>query len=120
MVLFECIVPSNARVPMPHYHEHVDEVVYGLEGVLNFYVGDTVHHIGPGDKCFVPRGIVHGFNNPHAEIAKILSVLTPASIGPAFFREAAAIVNAGGPPDPVKMTETLKRHGLIPAPLNMG
>jgi hypothetical protein len=43
-------------------------------------------------------------------------MLTPAHIGPAFFREAADVVNAGGPPDPKKMGEVMRRHGLIPVP----
>lgn len=34
LVMFEFIVPPNARVPTPHYHHGVDEVVYGLEGVV--------------------------------------------------------------------------------------
>jgi hypothetical protein len=44
-------------------------------------------------------------------------VITPAAIGPQFFRESAEVINAaaGGPPDRVKMVEIMRRHGLTPA-----
>jgi hypothetical protein len=45
-------------------------------------------------------------------------VITPAAIGPTYFRETAGVINAaaGGPPDRVKMAEIMRRHGLTPAP----
>ena len=50
-------------------------------------------------------GVVHGFNNLKPANAKALAVVTPALIGPDYFREMAAIVNAGGPPDLAKTSE---------------
>jgi hypothetical protein len=49
---------------------------------------------------------------------KALCAITPAAIGPKFFRESAAVINAaaGGPPDRVKMADIMRRHGLTPAP----
>jgi len=49
---------------------------------------------------------------------KVLCAITPAAIGPSFFRESAAVINAaaGGPPDRVKMAGIMRRHGLTPAP----
>ena len=43
--------------------------------------------------------------------AKVLSVLTPATIGPKYFREIAAVVNAGGPPDPAQIKAVMEKHG---------
>jgi hypothetical protein len=45
-------------------------------------------------------------------------VITPAAIGPPFFRESAEVINAaaGGLPDRAKMGEIMRRHGLTPAP----
>ena len=34
-------------------------------------------------------------------------------IGPDFFKETAAIVNAGGPPDIEKLNAVLLEHGLV-------
>ena len=114
--VFEFLVPPGARVPAPHYHEQVDEVAYGLEGVLTFTVDGRSARIGPGDRCFIPRGAVHHFVNAGAEPTRTLSVLTPASIGPAYFRDMAALLAAGGPPDPARVAEVMRRHGLIVVP----
>ena len=117
--VFEFVVPPGARVPAPHYHEHVDEVAYGLEGVLTFTVDGREHRLGPGDRCFVPRGAVHHFVNAGAEPTRTLSVLTPALIGPGYFRDLAALL-AGGPPDPARVAEVMRRHGLIVVPPGAG
>jgi hypothetical protein len=58
---------------------------------------------------------VHGFNDLHATTAKVLAVVTPARLGPEFFREMAALINAGGPPDLEKMKAVMAKHGLVPA-----
>jgi len=86
-----------------------------LEGVLTFTVAGNPIDIGPGETCFVPRGVVHGFNNLAQTEAKGLAVITPALLGPEFFRDAAAIVNAGGPPDVEKLKAVMAKHGLVPA-----
>ena len=44
---------------------------------------------------------------------KALAVVTPALLGPDFFKEAAAIVNAGGPPDVKKLNAVMAKHGLV-------
>jgi len=70
--------------------------------------------IGPGESCFAPRGAVHGFNNLKQTEAKALAMVTPALIGPDYFQEMAAIVNAGGPPDVEKLKRVMLKHGLVP------
>lgn len=117
VAMFEFTVPAGARVPAPHSHAHYDETIYGLEGVITFIVEGKAMHIGPGESCFIRRGDVHGFKNLGSVAAKGLAVVTPALIGPEFFRDAAAIVNVGGPPDLIKLQETMRRHGLMPAPM---
>jgi quercetin dioxygenase-like cupin family protein len=115
VAMFEFGVPVGAKVPVPHSHRHYDETIYGLEGVLTFTVEGTAVDILPSETCFIPRGAVHGFDNLGQTDAKGLAVITPALLGPDFFREAAAIVNAGGRPDLEKLKAVLTRHGLIPA-----
>jgi len=115
--VFEFLVPPAAKVPEAHLHEAVDEFLYGIEGKLTFTVGDRRHEIGPGDRCFVPRGTVHHFINLHAAPARVLAVWSPALIGPQFFRECAAVINAGGPPDLAKLKAIMAAHGLTPAAL---
>ena len=114
--VFEFIVPPGARVPAPHYHEAFDEIAYGIEGVLSFTVEEKTYELGPGDSCFVPKGAVHHFVNAGAETTRTLAVITPALLGPAYFRDVAALL-LGGPPDPAKLAEVMRSHGLIVAPL---
>ncbi len=112
--MFEFLVPAGARVPIPHYHENFDETVYGLSGVLTFTINGQAIEIHPGNACFIPRGAVHGFNNHQRVDAKGLSIITPALLGPIFFKEVAEIINAGGPPDLAKLGMVMNRHGLVP------
>jgi len=116
MAMFEFMVPVGAKVPVPHYHERYDETVYGLDGSMTFTVEGKRLEIGPGETCFIPRGAVHGFNNFGNEDAKALAVITPGILGPDFFRECGAIVNAGGPPDLERLKAVLQRHGLVAVP----
>lgn len=114
LAMFEFDVPAGGKVPVPHYHEHYDETIYGLEGVVTFTVEGKSIDIAPGESCFIPRGAVHGFNNLHSENAKALALVTPALLGPNFFKECAEIVNAGGPPDIEKLKTVMTKHGLVP------
>jgi quercetin dioxygenase-like cupin family protein len=113
VAMFEFWVPAGAKVPLPHYHKLYDETIYGIEGIITFTVDGQPVEIGPGESCFIPRGAVHGFNNLKQTNVKALAVITPALLGPDFFREAAAIVNTGGPPDLVKLNVVFAKHGLV-------
>ncbi|MCC7233068.1 MAG: cupin domain-containing protein [Bacteroidia bacterium] len=114
VAMFEFGVPAGAKVPLPHYHEHYDETIYGLEGVITFTVEGKSVDIASGESCFIPRGAVHGFNNLRPQNAKALAVITPALLGPNFFKECAEIVNAGGLPDVDKLKAVMAKHGLVP------
>jgi len=116
---FELIVPSAARLAAPaHSHDHYEETVYGIDGVLTWTVDGKPIEVGPGQALCIPRGAVHRFDNHASQDVKSLCLITPAAIGPHYFRESAEVINAaaGGPPDRVKMAEIMRRHGLTPAP----
>lgn len=115
MVLFEFNVAPQGRVPAPHFHEAVDEAVYGLSGRLTVTVNGSRRELCQGDVVFIPRGAVHHHENLHDETARALVVLTPGSIGRRYFEEIAAAVNGPGRPDPAQIREIMLRHGLIPA-----
>ena len=113
--MFEMTVRPDARMPVPHYHESWDETVYGLSGTTPWRIDGRDVSVSSGQSAFIPRGTVHGFRNDTGETASCLCVLTPGVLGPAYFREFAALL-AGGTPDPARMRETMLRHGLVPAP----
>ena len=112
--LFEMTVPPTGRMPVPHHHRDWDETVYGLTGTVTFTVDGVPQPVGPGESLFIPRGVVHGFDNRSGVVATCLCVLTPGVLGPEYFREIAALA-AAGPPDATKLREIMLRHGLIPA-----
>ena len=91
--------------------------MYGVAGVLTWTVDGKQIDVGPGQALCIPRGAVHRFDNNGGQEVKALCVITPAAIGPLYFRESAEVINAasGGPPDRAKMTEIMIRHGLRPA-----
>jgi len=62
----------------------------------------------------IPRGALHQFDNTGDVDAKALAVVTPGILGPDYFREVAAILDAaaGGPPDFAALGEVMRRHGL--------
>jgi quercetin dioxygenase-like cupin family protein len=113
--LFEMTLQPKARMPVPHHHESWDEAVYGLEGTTTYRVGDMVVELPPGESLFIGCGVVHDCDNRSNAPAKSLIVLTPGVLGPAYFREVAALA-AAGTPDPARMKETMLRYGLVPAP----
>jgi quercetin dioxygenase-like cupin family protein len=118
VAVFEFDVPAGAKVAAAHSHDGYDETIYGLEGVLTWTIEGSPTDVGPGEALFIPRGAVHHFDNSHDTDAKALAVVTPGILGPDFFREVAAILDAaaGGPPDLAAVAAVMRRHGLTPAP----
>lgn len=114
---FELMVKGGERLMAPaHSHLQYEETIYGLAEVLTWTVDGTELDVGPGQALCIPRGAVHRFDNHRQEDAKALCVITPAAIGPQYFRECAeAIAQAdGGAPDRARMMEIMLRHGLQP------
>jgi len=115
VAIFEFDVPAGARIGGAHSHDGYDETIYGLEGVLTWTIEGTPTEVGPEQAVFIPRGAVHQFDNRGDLDAKALAIATPGSIGPDFFREAGAILDAAGPPDLAALGAVMRRHGLTPA-----
>ena len=120
--VFEVTVPAGQKLAAPaHKNDAYEETLYGIEGVMTWTIDGQAIEVGPGEAVCIPRGAVHRFDNFGTEDAKQLSIVTPAIMGPAYFREASEVVNAaaGGPPDAGKMIEVFRRHGMtiaVPPP----
>jgi len=116
---FELTVPASQRLAGPaHSHDHYEETIYGIAGVLTWTVDGKPIEVGPGQALCIPRGAVHRFDNNGSQDVKALCVVTPAAIGPQYFHEIVEVMKsaAGGPPDRAKLAEVMRRHGLTPAP----
>jgi quercetin dioxygenase-like cupin family protein len=115
MGCFELRVPPGSNVPPPHSHSANEELLYVLEGTLRHTVGGETRDLQAGESRVTPRGVAHGFSNPHAVTARALVILTPDTIGSQYFRDVSAVVNAGGPPDRMKLMAVMQTYGLAPA-----
>jgi quercetin dioxygenase-like cupin family protein len=113
--VFEVLVPVGQKLAAPaHNNDAYEEILYGFGGVLTWTVDGTPIEVGPGQALCIPRGAVHRFDNLGNQDVKQLAVISPAIMGPAYFREAAEVIHAaaGDPPDREKMTEVFRRHGM--------
>lgn len=119
IAVFEVTVPAAQRLMAPaHSHDHYEETIYGVEGVLTWTVNGKAIDVGPGQALCIPRGAVHRFDNNGTTDSRVLCAVTPAAIGPQYFRDVADVMKAaaGGPPDKARMIEVMRRHGLTAAP----
>lgn len=118
--VFECFVPADSQMPVPHSHDAFEETIYGLEGITAWRVDGRTLDIRPGEAVCIPRVAVHGFDNHGTEDAKFLAISSPGVMTPHYFREIHDVLAStpGGPPDPAKVAEVMRRHGLTPAPPN--
>jgi len=112
MGCFELRVPPDSNVPPPHSHT-TEEIVYVLEGTLRLTVDQQTRDLQPGQSMVTPRGVPHGFSNPHAVTARALVINSP-DIGADYFREMGALINASTPPDQAKLLATMLKFGLTP------
>lgn len=109
--MFELTVPPGSNVPPPHSHSKNEECVYVLEGTLRYTVGAETRDLAVGQSMSTPKGVVHAFANPFATTARALIVNSP-DIGAQYFRDVAAVINAGGPPDKAALVAVMSRYGL--------
>ena len=118
VAVFEFDVPAGAMVPVAHSHDGYEETTYGLEGVLTWTIEGMPTEVGAGEVLCIRRGAVHQFDNTHDVDAKARAIVTPGVLGPDYFREVEAVVEAaaGGPPDLAAIAAVMRHHGLTPAP----
>ena len=114
VAIFEFDVPADVAVAAGHSHDRYEETIYGLEGVLTWTVDGVATDVGPGEALVIPRGAVHKFDNLYDVDAKALAIVTPGILGPDYFREVAAVLDAAadGPPDFAALGEVMRRHGI--------
>ena len=90
----------------PHAHQDFMKILYILEGVYDFRVGDAEFSGGPGTLVVVPRGSHHTFVT--ATGGKILFVSAPAGNEQMF----AELARLGPGASPEQAAEVEKRFGM--------
>ena len=95
VAVFEVTVPGGQRLAAPaHSHDHYEETIYGIEGVLTWTVDGKLIDVGPGQAICIPRGASHRFDNNGSQDVKVLRAVTPAAIGPQYFRLRMTVTSA--------------------------
>src|SRR3954451_10888345 len=90
---FECEVPANAVMSAAHSHDGFEETNYGVAGVTTFTVDGELRELHPGEVVFIPRGVIHAFENRSDGDATLLAVVTPGVLGPSYFNEIGALLS---------------------------
>lgn len=68
---FELTVPGGQRLAAPaHSHDHYEETIYGIHGVLTWTVDGNQLDVGPGQALCIPRGAVHRFVGAAVQILR--------------------------------------------------
>jgi len=74
--LTEIIVAPQAGPPL-HIHHDADEVLFVLEGIVDFVCNDQRFRTGPGGLAAVPKGVPHAFRNFENTAARMIVLLSP-------------------------------------------
>jgi quercetin dioxygenase-like cupin family protein len=115
--IFELTIPPGSNVPPPHSHTNNEEIIYVLEGVLRYSVGAETRDLRSGETMYTPKGAVHAFANPFEGQARALVINSP-DIGAQFFKDVAAVLGSGGPPDKGALAQVMGSYGLVPSAPN--
>jgi len=94
MAVLETTVPPGEGPPL-HLHANEDEVIYVLEGDLQFRAGADLHPAPSGAFVFIPRGLHHTWRNVGDGPARLLIVFTPSGMERFFELFAARAARPG-------------------------
>jgi len=72
----EIIVAPQAGPPL-HIHRDADELLYVLEGTVDFVCETERFRTGPGGFALIPRGAPHAFRNFEGTPAHMIVMLSP-------------------------------------------
>ena len=97
--LFEEALAPQDRA-MPHLHHEEDQAFYVLEGDHEFICDGRTFAAGQGSFVYIPRGIVHSYENVGTEPGRLLILSTPAGGTERLFFELGEPTTEGSPPPP--------------------
>src|SRR3954447_11432270 len=85
IAIFESEIPPQEGPPL-HVHANEEEVLYVLEGMFRFRLGEQVSAAPAGSLMFVPRGVPHTWQNSGDTPGRLLITFTPAGMERFFDR----------------------------------
>ena len=89
LAAWENVVAPGEGPPL-HVHKNEDEIWYALEGSFRFSLGGYMSAAQPGSFVYIPRGIVHTWQNIGHTPGRFLVMVAPAGFE-TFFDQFAAL-----------------------------
>jgi len=89
-----------------HIHETQDEILYILEGEMDFDMEGGTIKAGPGTTVTLPKGIPHSLHNRSGKLVKALVVVSPTGD---FYDYMTKI---SGLTDPAEVVRLGPEHGI--------
>ena len=87
LAAWENVVAPGEGPPL-HTHKDEDEIWYALEGSFRFSIGGYMSAAQPGAFVYIPRGVVHTWQNIGRTPGRIFVVVAPAGFETLFDRFA--------------------------------
>jgi mannose-6-phosphate isomerase-like protein (cupin superfamily) len=103
LAAFEGVAPPGEGPPL-HVHEDADEIWYALEGSFRVRLADRTSDAPAGTFVFIPRGVVHTWQNIGDLPGRLLAIVAPAGLETFFERFAES------PPD-TSLTDAFRELG---------
>jgi mannose-6-phosphate isomerase-like protein (cupin superfamily) len=75
----EALIEPGSGQPL-HIHHNIDELLYVLEGEVDFLLENERFRSGPGGFAFIAKGSPHAFRNLSNAPARMLGVFSPTGI----------------------------------------
>jgi quercetin dioxygenase-like cupin family protein len=93
LTAFESTVSPGEGPPL-HLHENEDEIWYALAGTFRVRLGEEMRAAPAGTFVFIPKKVVHTWQNVGDQPARLLAILMPAGLEQFFERFAALPADA--------------------------
>lgn len=112
--LFEATLSPGGSSLIPHMHVDYDEIVFGMNGIVKWTIGDKEMPIGRGDKVSIQRGTPHFYINEESVPARFMMLHTPGLMVPQYFRDLATCFDREGTPSLDCVVAVMMRYGATP------
>ena len=113
--LFEVTVGAGGSEG-PHVQHREDECFYVLEGRFGFVVEGEQIEAGPGSLVYVPKGVLHAFENAGETTGRMLVSQTPGGAYERFIEEVGPPeAGEGVPPETEEPMDNVRRLAAVGA-----